>query len=166
MCLGHGQRTRGHTRRKLVVADRARDLLDEILGDRDVGAYDGWPRDERVAVAPYIEAEAFERAHRVGRRDGDPQMPVDLREGQADVGRRPRGWVAADDPRVSAAGGPPPRAAGGAGPPGGGTGGGGRGGAGDQTRQPIGWCGRRLRGGAAPPPRQAVPAATSVTGRS
>ena len=50
------QRSIGHASRQPVVADDARDLLDEILGDRDVGANDRWASRERLAGLRHREA--------------------------------------------------------------------------------------------------------------
>ena len=72
MPLRERQRAVGDARWQPVVAGDATDLLDDVLGDRDVGAHDRWRRHERVAVGGRRELKATQDIERLGRIDLDP----------------------------------------------------------------------------------------------
>ena len=85
MPLGQGQRTIGHPDRQAVVAREAPHLLDDVLGDRDVGAHSRWGGDERVAIGGRRELKPAEDIEGLGRIDVDPHHAGHVGEAHAHV---------------------------------------------------------------------------------
>ena len=95
--LGERQRSVGDAHRQPVVASDPADLLDDVLGDRDVRPDDRRCRDERVAVGRGRELEPPEDVEGLFRRHLDAEDAGHVGEAHANVDPRARPRVAVDE---------------------------------------------------------------------